>query len=62
MSHDTLTEILAAAPQLAVVIILYIWHREDTQARERQETQIIKTLSQITKIALSNKKEETTHG
>ena len=61
MSPDTLTEILAAAPQLAAILVLYIWHKSDGEAREREQALTIKTLSRIILTALKSqtKKEDT---
>lgn len=66
MSPDTLTEILAAAPQLAALIILYIWHREDSVIRSQEHTLTIKTLATLSRLQLAqltqHKSEETLNG
>jgi len=64
MSHDTLTEILAAAPQLAALIILYIWHREDSVIRSQEHTLTIKTLATLSRqsLQLTQHKSEEQHG
>lgn len=61
-----LTTLLEAAPQLAAIIVLYIWHTRSEETREREQTLIIKTLSRLTLTALKstqpNSIKEETHG
>ena len=65
MSPDTLTEILTAAPQLAALIILYIWHREDATTRSQEHALTIKTLTTLSRLQLTQltqHKSEEQHG
>jgi len=59
MSPDTLTEILTAAPQLAALIILYIWHREDSVIHSQEHALTIKTLTSLSRQLISK---EDKHG
>lgn len=64
--NTDLTTLLEAAPQLAAIIVLYIWHTRSEETREREQTLIIKTLSRLTLTALESAKpkpkQEETHG
>ncbi len=64
--NTDLTTLLEAAPQLAAIIVLYIWHTRSEETREREQTLIIKTLSRLIltafKSARSKSEQEETHG
>ena len=59
--NTDITQLLEAAPQLAAILVLYIWHKSDGEAREREQALTIKTLSRIILTALKSqtKKEDT---
>ena len=60
LETQLITQLLEAAPQLAALIILYIWHREDTLSRVKEHALTINVLAKLSRQLITS--EEDKHG
>jgi len=55
-----ITQLLEAAPQLAALVVLLIWHREDTLTRAKEHALTINTLAKLSRQLIASKEDK--HG
>lgn len=60
LETQLITTLLEAAPQLAAIIVLYIWHREDTTASAKEHALTINTLARLSRQLIASKEDK--HG
>lgn len=60
LETQLITTLLEAAPQLAAIIVLYIWHREDTTANAKEHALTINTLAKLSRQLIASKEDK--HG
>ena len=49
LETQLITQLLEAAPQLAALVVLFIWHKEDTLAHAKEHALTINTLARLSR-------------
>jgi hypothetical protein len=60
LETQLITQLLEAAPQLAALLVLFIWHREDTTASAKEHALTINTLARLSRQLIASKEDK--HG
>lgn len=60
LETQLITQLLEAAPQLAALVVLFIWHKEDTLAHAKEHALTINTLAKLSRQLIASKEDK--HG